>query len=124
MNDLNKSSSAKDYILFLIIFVMMGGALYSTYWLSISSPIKIIVWIVWVVLASLLSFFTKKGQFALNFFTEAKIELQKIVWPTRHETIQTTTIVMVMVSVTGCILWLIDSLMLSIIAKITHFINL
>ena len=51
---------------------------------------------------------------------EAKAELLKVVWPTRQETIQTTSIVMIMVAVTGFILWGIDSGMMWVIAKITH----
>ena len=56
-----------------------------------------------------------------EFAKEAKIELRKVVWPTRQETIQTTSIVMVMVAVTGFILWGIDSGMMWIIAKINTF---
>ena len=51
---------------------------------------------------------------------EAKIELQKVVWPTRQEAVQTTSIVMVMVTITGFVLWGIDSGMLWAIGKITH----
>ena len=54
------------------------------------------------------------------FAKEAKLELQKVVWPTRQETIQTTSIVMVMVAITGFVLWGIDSGMLWAIGKITH----
>ena len=74
----------------------------------------------WVLIFCGLSFFTAHGQKIYSFFNEAKVELLKVVWPSRQETIQTTTIVMVMVSVMGFILWAIDSFMMSIIAKITH----
>ena len=94
--------------------------MYSTYWMALATPVKVMVWIGWLVVFSLLSFFTSKGQQVWLFFNEAKIELQKVVWPNRQETVQTTTIVMIMVSVMGFILWAIDSLMMTIIAKITH----
>jgi preprotein translocase subunit SecE len=65
-------------------------------------------------------FLTVQGKQVFSFGKEAKLELQKVVWPTRQETIQTTSIVMVMVALTGFILWGIDSGMLWAIGKITH----
>ena len=65
-------------------------------------------------------FFTAKGEQVFSFAKEAKIELQKVVWPSRQETIQTTSIVMIMVTITGFVLWGIDSGMLWAIGKITH----
>lgn len=120
MNKLSKEIIGKDYVLLSVIFVITAVALYSTYWIAISTPVKIIIWIGWFVVFCFLGFFTRNGQQIYLFFNEAKIELQKVVWPNRQETVQTTTIVMIMVSVMGFILWAIDSLMMAIIAKITH----
>ena len=41
----------------------------------------------------------------------AKKEIQRVVWPTRQETTQTTVIVIVAVFVVGLFLWLIDTLL-------------
>ena len=68
----------------------------------------------------LLGYLTSAGKSFYAFMLESKLELQKVVWPNRQETVQTTTIVMAMVSITGFVLWAIDSFMMSIIAKITH----
>ena len=54
------------------------------------------------------------------FVKEAKVELLKVIWPTRQETIQTTAIVMIMVALMGFILWGIDSVMVWAILKLTH----
>ncbi len=102
-------------ILLVTIFAFMG-----TYYYDFSSPIKAIVWIGWLVLVALLGFFTSKGQEVFGFAKDSKIELQKVVWPTRQETIQTTSIVMIMVAAAGFILWGIDSGMMWVIAKLTH----
>ncbi len=95
-------------------------AFFVTYYFNITGPIKALVWIGWLVCTLGLSFFTSQGQQVYSFAKEAKIELQKVVWPSRQETIQTTSIVMVMVAVTGFVLWGIDSGMLWTIGKITH----
>lgn len=95
-------------------------SLFGTYYFQFSAPIKTLIWIIWLVLSLGLGFFTTKGKAFYSFVKEAKIEMQKVVWPTRQETIQTTSIVMIMVTVTGFILWGVDSGMMWTIAKITH----
>ncbi|MCX7116777.1 MAG: preprotein translocase subunit SecE [Legionellales bacterium] len=96
------------------------GAFFGTYYFHIAGPVKALIWIGWLVLTLGFGFFTSEGKKVFSFAKEAKIELQKVVWPTRQETIQTTSIVMVMVTVTGFVLWGIDSGMLWTIGKITH----
>lgn len=90
------------------------------YLLTLSGPMVAMVWIAWAFLTILFAFFTKKGKLLLSFTTEARRELEKVVWPTRQETIQTTSIVVVMVTVAGFVLWGIDTTMLWMIGKITH----
>jgi preprotein translocase subunit SecE len=51
---------------------------------------------------------TAAGKQFLVFANEAAIETRKVVWPSRKETIQTTTAVFVLVIVTGVFLWLVD----------------
>jgi preprotein translocase subunit SecE len=66
------------------------------------------------------AYMTTVGKKLFEFAQEAKTEMLKVVWPNRQETIQTTTIVMVMVGVTGFILWGIDSIMMWAIARLAH----
>ena len=51
---------------------------------------------------------TVKGKEIWGYFRDAQIEVRKVVWPTRQETIQTTLIVIVMVILVAIILWLLD----------------
>lgn len=54
---------------------------------------------------------TSKGKQAAGFFRDARIEVRKVVWPTRAETTQTTLIVMAIVLLMGVFLWLLDVLL-------------
>ncbi len=65
-----------------------------------------------VVVAIMLASTTDRGRFVLSFAKESQVEVRKVVWPTRQETMQTTLVVMVMVLVVGLILWLLDSFLL------------
>lgn len=51
---------------------------------------------------------TDKGRNIWGFFHGAQIEVRKVVWPTRQETLQTTLIVVLVVIVISIILWLLD----------------
>jgi len=117
---MSSKNNLKEIGLWLGVAIVTIAAFFCTYYFNFSSPVKAIIWLGWFIAAGLLAFFTAKGQQAFLFAIEAKVELQKVVWPNRQETIQTTTIVMIMVAVTGFILWGIDSGMMWTIAKITH----
>ena len=51
---------------------------------------------------------TEKGRNIWTFFQDSQIEVRKVVWPTRQETVQTTLIVILVVIVVSIILWLLD----------------
>ena len=54
---------------------------------------------------------TVKGRAFVKLCLEARIEINKVVWPTRQETTQTTLIVVVAVFLVGLLLWGLDSLL-------------
>ena len=110
----------KEITLWFGIALIAILAFFENYYFDYTGPIKALFWIGWFVLTATLVFFTSKGKQLFAFAKESKIELQKVVWPTRQETIQTTSIVIVMVAVTGFVLWGIDSGMMWIIGKITR----
>ena len=51
---------------------------------------------------------SESGASLIEFSKGSRVELKKMVWPTRQETIQTTMIVLVMVVIVSLFLWLID----------------
>ena len=61
--------------------------------------------------AAAIALTTAKGRDLAELAKNAKKEIQRVVWPTRPETVQTTAIVLVAVLVVGLMLWLIDTLL-------------
>jgi preprotein translocase subunit SecE len=55
-----------------------------------------------------LAFATGIGRKAWGFITESKMEVRKVIWPTRQETMQATMLVVAVVFAVGLILWLMD----------------
>jgi preprotein translocase subunit SecE len=62
---------------------------------------------------------TRLGQGLISFGREARMEVRKVVWPTRQETVQTTFMVIVAVIIIGIFLWLVDMLLAQAIQLIT-----
>ena len=49
----------------------------------------------------------------------ARMEVRKVVWPTRQETLQTTLVVIVMVLILAIVLWLFDMVLMAILQVLT-----
>ncbi|KTC65193.1 preprotein translocase subunit SecE (plasmid) [Legionella adelaidensis] len=121
MNNIDRpKNKLLNILLWVAIVLITIAAFFVTYYYHFSGPIIASIWLGWLVLTLGIGFFTTQGQSIFSFGKESKIELQKVVWPTRQETIQTTSIVMIMVAVTGFVLWGIDTVMMWAIGKLTH----
>jgi preprotein translocase subunit SecE len=59
------------------------------------------------------------GRQLWRFAVDARLEVRKVVWPTRQETLQTTLIVIVMVLILGILLWLFDMVLMAILRFLT-----
>ena len=59
------------------------------------------------------------GATTLSYISNTQVEVRKVVWPTRQETLQTTLVVMVMVIVVAILLWAFDSLLGWVVRALT-----
>ena len=63
----------------------------------------------------LLIVFSQSGRTFFNFARESGIELKKVVWPSKEETLKLTGVVFLLVSVITIFLWLVDFLLSSLL---------
>ena len=54
---------------------------------------------------------TGPGQQLIAFGRDTQVEVKKVVWPSRQETIQTTGVIIAIVVVTALFLWILDMLL-------------
>lgn len=94
-------------------------SLLSNFGFDINDAVKILIVIVLIVVAIVLLAFTNQGQKSLAFLKGSKVELKKISWPTRSETMQTTFIIVGVTVVVSLILWAMDSLIVTVIKYLT-----
>lgn len=115
-----KNDNMLDKAVWLAIAVLFAAGVFANYhYQGIALPLRIIGWIVLFSGMMGLAVMTAQGKRAVAFAREAKIELRKVVWPTRPETIQTTLMVIVLIVVMGLFLWAIDSFLLWLVAWLT-----
>jgi preprotein translocase subunit SecE len=54
---------------------------------------------------------TTTGKSFMGFLAESRVEVRKVIWPTRQETMQSTMIVVALVFLVGLILWTLDAVL-------------
>lgn len=101
--------SIADVIKQVFSGIVLISGLVAFYYFSEIQLLYRVLGLVLVVLISLgLVLTTDMGQSVWSFILESKIEVRKVVWPTRDETTRTTLLVFAMVFAVGFILWLLD----------------
>jgi preprotein translocase subunit SecE len=102
----------------IIVLLVVAMVVANVYFSEIATAIRAAGFI---VIAAVLLFFAKtttQGELAWGFIKDSRIEMRKVVWPTRKETVNTTMIIVAVVLVAALILWLFDSLFMYLVRTI------
>jgi len=95
-----------------VALLLVAGAIGGFYYFGqYSTLLRVIGLLVVIGLALAVFLQTSQGRSAREFIHEARVEIRKVVWPTRKETVQTTSIVIAMVAAVAVFLWLLDMLL-------------
>jgi len=104
-----KSGSDQWKTILAIVIVVAALALYYANPLNFNSLTKVLVTLVWFVVAGGVFIKSSQGDRFQHFLKETRIELRKVVWPTREETFKTTGIIMIAVVIVAIFLWIVDA---------------
>jgi preprotein translocase subunit SecE len=116
----NQGESRLDWLKWLIAAVLLlAGLIGNHYYSELSVPIRIGAWLVILALSGFVASKTQKGRWVVEFFRDSRLELRKVIWPTREETLQTTLVVAVMVIILSLILWGMDGILVWLIGWLT-----
>lgn len=119
MNANAQSPSRLDQLKWLIVVaIVAAGVVGNSYYAGESLLYRVLALVAMAAIATGIALTTQKGVAFLEMLREARVELRKVVWPTRLETGQTTAIVVVVVLIVALILWALDSLFAWIIASL------
>lgn len=106
-NSTRKLDTLKWLVVVAVVAIgVVGNYLYS----SESLLYRILALVALALLGGFIAVQTDAGRRFLLLLKEARVEIRKVVWPTRPELTQTTIIVIVFVLVVALVLWGMDSL--------------
>lgn len=103
----------------VVAILLMAGVWANYHYIQIDWALRLAGWILLACIMVAISLQTAIGAQVWTFAKDARMELRKVAWPTRPETIQTTMVIVGMVVLMALILWGIDSLLLWLVSLMT-----
>jgi len=103
----------------LSVALLVAGIFAFYHFEAHSTLLRVIGLLVVVGVATVVAYQTAMGHKVWGFALDSRMEVRKVVWPSRQETLQTTLIVFVMVLIIGIMLWLFDMLLMAIVKSLT-----
>ena len=113
-------ATALDTVKLVAAAAILVGGIAAFYWL-----VDVPVWVRWLIVFAALgvgafvALQSVQGRKFWQFVQGSRVELRKVVWPTRQETLQTTLVVFVAVFVMGIFFWLLDMILGSVTRALT-----
>ena len=108
-SNVETAGNALDTVKLVLALLIAIAALVGFYYFADYSTLyRVLGLLAGVGISIAIALQTDKGRHIWGYFHEAQIEVRKVVWPTRQETVQTTLIVIIMVIIVAIILWLLD----------------
>ncbi|MDO6477716.1 preprotein translocase subunit SecE [Alteromonas sp. 1_MG-2023] len=114
------TSNPLDMMKWLVIFALLAGLIAANHMFGeVSVLVRALVAVAVVAAAGFIAATTEKGSAFLTFAKESRMEVRKVIWPTRQETNQTTLIVMAATLIMALLLWGLDGIIVRLVAFIT-----
>ncbi len=92
------AASAGDIVKYALALLLVAGGVFAFYWFGQwPAALRILAVIGGLVLGTAAFLTTGKGAQTIEFLSESRFELRKVVWPTRQEAMRTTWVVIIVV---------------------------
>ena len=108
IDNLKKGSTQFNTVISIVI-LLCSIALFYLNPLVLNTLFKVLILLFGLVVAAYFFIKSTQGERFLYFVKETRIELRKVVWPSREETVKTTGIVVIAVIVVAIFLWIVDA---------------
>ncbi|HIG44422.1 MAG: preprotein translocase subunit SecE [bacterium] len=93
----------------LVVAIVLGGVYANTVFVAVNVLIRAVAGLGLAAVAIAIALQTGSGHAGWQLAKEARVEVRKVIWPTRQETTQTTMIVVGVVILVALLLWGLDS---------------
>ncbi len=108
IDNLKKGSVQLNTVISIVI-LLCSIALFYLNPFVLNTLFKVLILLFSLVVAAYFFIKSAQGDRFLYFVKETRIELRKVVWPSREETVKTTGMVMIAVIVVAIFLWIVDA---------------
>ena len=108
------SGSPLDYVLWVIALILLGSSMMvnqylPAYWAPANDVwVRVGVILACIIVALGLLYATHQGKGFVRLLKDARIELRRVTWPTKQETMTTSWQVLAVVLVASILLWCFD----------------
>ena len=113
-------ASAFDAVKLALSVLVLAGGIAGFYYLG-EQP-AVVRWLIVLAgfgVACAIAMQSSYGREFWQFVQTSRIELRKVVWPNRQETLQTTLVVLVFVLVSGLFFWVLDMVLAWVTKQLT-----
>jgi preprotein translocase subunit SecE len=119
-DNVESTSNPLDTAKWVIIFALLAGLVYGYgAYEEVSVLYRALVAVGVVVVSLGIAATTFKGQTFLGFAKDARVEVRKVVWPTRQEVVRMTLIILAATAVVGVMLYFIDMIIVWAVGLVT-----
>jgi preprotein translocase subunit SecE len=113
-------ASAKDNLLMILAIVALLTGVVAFYWYEDDAlTLRLAMVGGGVVAAGALAWVSWYGREFWQFAQAARVELRKVVWPEREDTVRTTILVFVFATLMGTFFWVLDLILTWLIRLLT-----
>jgi preprotein translocase subunit SecE len=106
-------SGVLDILKLLIAAGVLTGGLFGYYWyLEWSQPLRVLLVLAGAIAGVAIAMTSTQGRRLWAFIQGSRIEIRKVVWPTKQETTQTAIAVFVFTLILALFFWGLDSFLL------------
>lgn len=111
-----KQNAVLNTILWVVSLALLFGASVANsqlpkYWVEANNVwVRIGVIVAGVVVALFLLYLTTQGKNFIRLLKESRIELRRVIWPTKQETMTSSWQVLVVIIITAILLWIFDTI--------------
>jgi len=104
-------SGALDIVKLLIAAAALVGGLYSYYYyeFELALALRVLIVLAGTGVGIAIAMTSTQGQRLWHFIQGSRVEIRKVIWPTRQETTQTAIAVFVFTLIMMVFFWLLDS---------------
>ncbi|SFF52496.1 protein translocase subunit secE/sec61 gamma [Fontimonas thermophila] len=108
------ASSRRDTVLLAVAAGALLGGMFAFYYFEarFNALVRTLMLLGGLAAGLVLAYQTAAGKTLWGYVVGSRIELRKIVWPTRQESVQATLMIAVVVLIMALLLWGLDSVLL------------